>query len=156
MTKAKHPGGRPTTVPPAMQDKICERLALGESLSKICRDDSMPGMSTIYAVLLRDDKFQERYTRAREQQSDTYMDQCVDIADDTANDTITLINKNGEEYEKTNFDHINRSRLKVDTRIKIAEKMAPRKYMPQNRTEHAGGVTVIYPPAVSKPGDTGK
>lgn len=135
MAKAKHPGGRPTTVPKEMQEEICERLALGESLSKICRDESMPGMSTVYAVLQRDKEFQDMYTLAREQQSDTYMDQCVDIADDSTDDTIILINKDGDEYEKVNHDHINRSRLKVDTRIKVAEKMAPRKYTPQSKQD---------------------
>jgi len=137
---AKRPNGRPTTVPVKVQEIICKRLALGESLSKICKDESMPGMSTVYAVLQRseNEEFQDMYTQARVQQADTYMDQCVDIADDTEHDTITLVNKDGEEYEKVNHEYINRSRLKVDTRIKVAEKMAPRKYMPQNKTEHTG------------------
>ncbi len=150
--------GQPTVMTEKVKNEICDRLSLGESLLSICRDAKMPQVSTVYRCLLRPEnkEFCDMYTQARELQADTYMDQCVDIADDTEHDTITLINKNGEEYQKTNFEHINRSRLRVDTRIKIAEKMAPRKYMAQNRTEHSGGVIVIHPPAINKPANSGR
>lgn len=32
-------------------DRICERIACGESLAAICRDPSMPGESTVYRWL---------------------------------------------------------------------------------------------------------
>ena len=136
--------GQPTKLTETIAEKICSRLSLGESLLAICKDSTMPGVSTVYGWLVRPEnkQFLDMYTQARELQADTYMDECIDIADDTAKDTIILINKNGEEYEKTNFEHINRSRLRVDTRIKIAEKMAPRKYMPQSKLGLSGKVGI--------------
>ena len=137
--------GQPTVMTEKVKNEICDRLSLGESLLSICRDAKMPQVSTVYRCLLRPEnkEFCDMYTQARVFQSDTYMDECVDIADDTAKDTIILINKDGEEYEKTNFDHINRSRLRVDTRIKIAEKMAPRKYTPRKALEHTGDIGIM-------------
>ena len=141
--KYKHPG-QPTKLTETIAEKICSRLSLGESLLAICKDSTMPGVSTVYGWLVRPEnkQFLDMYTQARELQADTYMDECVDIADDTENDFIVLTNKNGEEYEKTNFEHINRSRLRVDTRIKVAEKMAPRKYTSRKALEHSGDIGV--------------
>jgi len=138
--KAKHPGGRPTKYTDKVSKEICRRIANGESLNRICFSDHLPTKTTVFNWLddERYEKFLDKYTHARVLQSDTFMDQCVDIADDTANDTITSVGKDGEEYEKVNHEHINRSRLKIDTRIKVAEKMAPRKYSPQQRMEHTG------------------
>ena len=46
-------------------DEICRRLAVGESLRSICRDDAMPGRQTVADWLARDHKFFDRYTNAR-------------------------------------------------------------------------------------------
>ena len=117
-------------------------------MNRICEDKHTPSKGTIYNWLFdpKRSDFLNLYTHARDLQSDTFMDECVDIADDTKNDTIILTTKDGKEYEKTNFEHINRSRLRVDTRIKVAEKMAPRKYMSKNRTEITGtGGKELFP-----------
>ncbi|MFH1974656.1 MAG: terminase small subunit protein [Pseudomonadota bacterium] len=136
--------GQPTKLTEKIATEICDRLSLGESLLAICKDSTMPGVSTVYGWLVRPEnkQFLDMYTHARELQADTFMDQCIDIADDSANDIIILINKDGEEYQKINFEHINRSRLRVDTRIKIAEKMFPRKYTPRKALEHTGDIGV--------------
>ena len=128
------PAGQPTTYSEAFVKTICDRLVNGESLNKICSDKDLPCKATVYNWLSNPDHetFLDKYTHARERQAETFMDECVDIADDSENDTVTLVNKDGSEYEKVNHDHINRSRLRVDTRIKIAERMAPRKYAIQH------------------------
>lgn len=41
---------RPSTYTPELADLICERLANGESLLQVCRDDGMPSKATIYAL----------------------------------------------------------------------------------------------------------
>ena len=122
--------GRPTKYKPELDTEICDRLAQGESLVSICRDVRMPSTVTVYAWLSNPKRsdFLNRYTYARERQAETFIDQCIDIADDNTNDTIITEGKDGKEYERVNHDHINRSRLRVDTRIKIAEKLSPKKY----------------------------
>lgn len=48
--------GRPSKYTPELAKEICERLANGEPLRKICRDDHMPSWVAIYDWMVRDDK----------------------------------------------------------------------------------------------------
>ena len=41
-------------------EKICERLELGEPLSTICKDKTMPSVSSIYKKCRADDKLQKK------------------------------------------------------------------------------------------------
>ncbi len=140
MNKKKNKGGRPTDYSDEVANTICRRLIEGESLNKICFDDDMPCKATVYNWLADKElsEFLDKYICARERQAETFIDQCVDIADSTDKDKITLTNKDGREYVKIDHDHINRSRLRVDTRIKLAEKLAPKKYKHVEGREHTG------------------
>lgn len=68
--------------------EICDRLASGESLESICRDDAMPCSKTVRRW--RDgergasDKFGPNYARARLDQADHYFDRLIDLADENA------------------------------------------------------------------------
>lgn len=62
-------------------DAICERLADGESLRSICRDELMPSTSTVCKWLANNAQFAEQYARARELQADALFDDILDIAD---------------------------------------------------------------------------
>lgn len=117
--------GRPSSFNQETADRICERLAAGESLRKICIDEDMPAQGTIYSWLLKDEfkSFQEQYTRARELQADTLFDECQDIADDGSNDYMET--DSGQKYDG---DAVQRSRLRIDTRKWMAGKLRPKKY----------------------------
>ena len=65
--------GRPSVYSPELASDICKRLAIGESLVEICREDKMPGYSTVMDWLFNQYKpddpradFSELYARARE------------------------------------------------------------------------------------------
>ena len=47
-------------------EKICERLELGEPLSTICKDKTMPSVSSIYKKCRGDDKLQKKIMAARQ------------------------------------------------------------------------------------------
>ena len=47
-------------------EKICERLELGEPLSTICKDKSMPDVSTVYKKCRADKELQAKIMRARQ------------------------------------------------------------------------------------------
>jgi len=122
--------GRPSSFTPECADIICERLANGESLRKICLDEEMPDQKTVLRWLARGDlenaeeefaTFRQQYARAREMQADTIFDEMLDIADDGANDYM------GED-EKYNGDAVQRSRLRIDTRKWMAGKLKPKVY----------------------------
>lgn len=126
--------GRPSEYTDDIGAAICARLAGGEPLTKICRDDGMPNPATVYRWLIAFPTFSEMYTRAREDQADTLADEIVAIADDGQNDTYV----NGDGVEVTNQDVIARSKLRVEARKWVAAKLKPRKYGDAMKLEGAG------------------
>jgi hypothetical protein len=52
----------------------------------------------------------------------------LDIADDGTNDFITKTSSDGTEFEVVNTEHIQRSKLRIDTRKWNLSKMQPKKY----------------------------
>lgn len=105
-------------------DEICERLADGESLRRICLSDHMPSKSAVFRWLAANEEFRNRYARAREAQADTMADEILDIADDGTNDYMETP-EGGERY---NGDAIQRSKLRVDARKWVAAKLKPKVY----------------------------
>jgi len=114
---------RPVEFYQSIADNICEKLASGKSLSWICEDASMPSRKTVYQWLQNIEEFRNDYAQAREDQADTFVDEIIDIADDTALDA-------------------NQARLRIDARKWVAGKMKPKKY--GEKIDHAvsGAVTV--------------
>jgi len=123
-TTTKADKGRPTDYSDNKADEICELIAEGNSLVKICKREDMPGRSTAMRWLLNHPYFRDRYALARELQADYLFEELLDIADDTFNDAIE--DKNGNV--RTNWEVVNRSRLRIDTRKWIISKLAPKKY----------------------------
>jgi hypothetical protein len=114
---------RPSSFTQKIADLICERIADGESLRKICMDENLPDKATVFRWLAKHDAFCDQYARAREAQADTLADEILDISDDGRNDTYE-----SDSGTLTNHDVIARSRLRVDARKWLASKMAPKKY----------------------------
>lgn len=123
--------GRPTKFTPSLVHSICERIADGESLRSICRDDTMPAKSTVMAWLADDahQEFRTKYTLAREIQADGFVDEMVEIADDGTNDWMEKRSAEGDVtgYQE-NGEALRRSQLRILTRQWIAEKLKPKKY----------------------------
>lgn len=117
-------------------DIICERIAGGESLRSICRDEEMPGTSTVIKWLANDSlaNFRAQYTRAREAQADFMAEDILAIADDGLNDTYV----DDEGNQRTDHDVIARSKLRVEARKWLAGKMAPKKYGDKITAEMSG------------------
>ena len=111
-----------------LADEICRRMAAGESLRQICRGDDMPSAAFVCAWARDDAAFREQYARARDDLLEYWADQIVAISDDSSDDYVERVRENGERYEVVDQDHINRSRLRVDTRKWLMSKLAPKKY----------------------------
>jgi hypothetical protein len=116
--------GRPSKFTQEIADTICQAIADGMSLRKVCQDEDMPATATVCRWLSENKQFQEQYAHARELQADMLFDEVLDIADDGKGDTYT--DDNGEV--RTNHDVIARSRLRVDARKWMAGKLRPKKY----------------------------
>lgn len=104
--------GRKTTFTQEAADEICERIADGESLRKICEDDHMPSRRSVLTWL--DDEaheaFRAKYARAREAQADAMDDKILTTADNCTTDSAQA------------------DRVKIDAYKWRASKLAPKKY----------------------------
>lgn len=129
--------GRPSTFSQEIADVICLRLSEGESLRTICKDEAMPGASTVFQWLAARKEFAEQYARAREAQADHMAEEILQIADDGQNDTYRT-----DDGPAVNHDVVARSRLRVDARKWLASKMAPKKYGDKLDMKHSGSVRV--------------
>ena len=133
----KGPGGRPTTFSDEVAAEICARLAEGNSLRSICRDDDMPGLSTVFQWLKAQDGFADQYARAREAQADSLFDEILEIADDARNDWME---RGGDDDAGwlANGEHIQRSKLRIDARKWMAGKLRPKVYGDKSVIEGPG------------------
>ena len=129
--------GRPCEFNQDIADEICERLMNGESLRKICEPDTMPNRSTVFRWLAKANRagidecyvnFRDQYTRAKEEQADAIFDECLAIADDATNDYIERQGEDGTTAYRLNGEHVQRSKLRIDTRKWMAGKLRPKKY----------------------------
>ncbi|ANK84767.1 MULTISPECIES: hypothetical protein [unclassified Rhizobium] len=123
--------GRPTKFSQALAEKICARIADRESLRSICRDEDMPAKSTVLSWLADEEKasFRARYALAREIMADSFVDEMVEIADNSSDDWIEKKNAASETTGwQENGEAIRRSQLRIATRQWVAEKLRPKKY----------------------------
>lgn len=126
--------GRPSDFTQDLVDRICERIAEGESLRTICASEDMPNKATVFRWLAANETFSDQYARAREAQADVLADEIVNIADDGSNDTYT----DDEGEVRTNQDVIARSRLRVDARKWVVSKLKPKVYGDKVQQEVSG------------------
>lgn len=121
--------------------EICEKLATSaHGLGSVLRSDQrFPSRSEFYRWLESDgqdgDALRDMYARGKAAQADYMAEQILEIADDGRND-VWHDPETGKPV--VDFDHIQRSRLRVDARKWIAAKLAPRKYGEKTQLEHSG------------------
>lgn len=117
--------GRPTLYTREIADEICRRMGEGEYLARICAEEGMPPKSTVIGWHLEDrDGFSVRYTRARHAQAEAMLEETLEIADDSSRDMTT----DDEGRAVVDHEHIQRSKLRVDTRKWAMAKVYPRVY----------------------------
>lgn len=117
--------GRPSDYSQDMADRICERIADGESLRAICLDEDMPAKSTVFRWLGIEKSFSDQYARAREEQAEAFADEMVAIADER--ETIVK-DEGGATVVAFDSTAVARNRLRIDARKWVASKLKPKKY----------------------------
>lgn len=83
--------------------------------------------------LMTNEHFRGEYQKARAAQAEYLADECLQIADDGSNDTYEA----EDGSKKIAHDHIQRSRLRVETRRWAAAQMAPKRWG-QQQVQHTG------------------
>jgi hypothetical protein len=116
--------GRPTKFTQAVADEICGRLAEGESLNRICKNQHLPNESTVRGWAMNDyNGFFAKYARARDIALDMMADEVIEIAD-----------AGSQDYQ--------RDRLRFDARRWYLSKLAPKRYGDKMAFEHSGNVGI--------------
>jgi hypothetical protein len=101
----------------------------------------MPAKSTVLLWLTKPEysAFLDQYTRAREVQADSLVDEIPDIADDGSNDWMERRDAEGGNVGwRENGEAIGRSRLRIDARKWLAGQMKPKVYGERKSVELTG------------------
>lgn len=114
--------GRPSKAKEAITDEICRRIASGESLRSICRDDHLPALSTVTMWIADGShaEFSAQYFKAREAAGYAHADRIQEIA------------------ESVQSEQLNPQVAKValDAYKWTAERMAPKGHSPRTIQDH--------------------
>lgn len=106
---------------------ICERIADGEPLREICREQGMPAWRTVYDWLDANPVFAARFARAREVGFDAIAADALAIAD-TTEDGIETTEKPDGTVEVRRGDMLGHRKLRIETRLKLLAKWSPKRY----------------------------
>lgn len=125
---------KPTTYDFAVVEAVCERLASGEPLEAICRDIGLP-VRTFNEWCQHHEEAGKLKADAREAGYDAIAAECMEIADDARNDWMAK-QGGGEEGLQINTEHIQRSKLRIETRLKLLAKWDPKRYGDRQVIDH--------------------
>lgn len=130
--------GRPSDYSDELAKEICDAISeSSKGLRRLCDDNKhWPTSQTIRNWIRANDAFCSQYARAKREQADFLVEECLEISDNAALDTLHIEGENGFEKEVCNHEWINRARLRVDTRKWYASKLAPKIY--GEKIQHTG------------------
>jgi hypothetical protein len=139
------PMGRPTLYTEELASLICERVATSTfGLERLCAiHDDLPVKSTINLWRYRYSEFSTQYAQAKLKQADLLAEEMLDIADDGTNDWMESFGEDGDVVYKLNGEHVQRSRLRIDTRKFLASKLLPKQYGQHAEEEKGDNKSVI-------------
>jgi hypothetical protein len=113
-----------TMYPPEIRDAILARIAAGESLRSVCRDEGMPAISAVMRWRDEDADFGNKYARAREAQADVLFDGMAAIEGKVEEGSLKP----------------DAARVILDSQRWRAEKLKPKAYGSKVDVNHAGRV----------------
>lgn len=107
-----------------LAERICAEIIDGKSVRTICKMEGMPDRATVVRWLRKHEDFKALYDRACIERAEAYAEEIIDIADDGSNDYVP----DGDGHMRFDSEHVQRSKLRVDSRKWICAKMKPKKY----------------------------
>jgi hypothetical protein len=113
---------------PEVVETILSRLSNGELLTVICREsEDLPHPATWRNWCDADETLALAYARARDLGEEVIAAQCIAIAEDGQNDYMEKLTREGS-YVALDSEHVQRSKLRIETRLKLLAIWNPRKY----------------------------
>lgn len=112
---------------PEIAQTIIDGLSDGIPLRQLARLHGF-SKSAFYDWVNDDAEFAGRIARAREIGFDAIADEALEIADDASNDWMKRQRQDGMDDDVLNSEHVQRSKLRIDTRLKLLAKWDPKRY----------------------------
>jgi hypothetical protein len=110
-------------------NEVCGRILSGEAVRNIMKDSTLPGYNTLLEWINADEKKAKQYARAMEVRGELLFEEMIDICDDGSNDWMEKFDREGENVGwQINGEHVQRSKLRVDTRKWYLSKLNPKKF----------------------------
>lgn len=138
----------PFTYTPEEREKaikaVLEGLSNGTPLTVICRGEGMPADNTVRMWAEADKDLADAIARARETGFDQIALDALAIADETHRDTIET-----DRGEMPNHEWIARSKLRVETRLKLLAKWDPKRYGELIKHGNADGSNIDMAAAIA-------
>jgi hypothetical protein len=123
---------------PEVEDRIIEGLCDGIPLRELCRQAGMPNWRTVYDWISADADLAARIAHARDLGFDAIAEDILDIADDGTNDWVERKKQDGSTDKVIDSEHVQRSKLRIETRLKLLAKWSPAKYGDKSTTALTG------------------
>ena len=129
-SKTRTPRRKRTSYSEDVAKRVCEAIAQSSCGVKkmVTADLSLPSEASIYQWLHDYPEFRRAYELARERQAEMLVLECLEIADDSREDVRPRLRSDA------NFDYIDspvsvaRCKLRIETRLRVAAMLAPKKY----------------------------
>ena len=135
--------GQTSLKTPSCIAEILERVARGETLHRIGKDEHMPHESTMWNWVRYDEEFREMYFEAKKMQMDAFAEQIITIADDSVGDIRMAYDKNGDPYPEVNYENVKRSELRTKVRMWLMERLMPKKYSEKVQLDTPSGNPLV-------------
>lgn len=116
--------GRPSGYSAEKAEDICAHLANGGLLIEWCRREGNPSVATVYRWMEAHKDFREAYARAREVGLHVMAEEVIAVSDDNSGDW----RKDDKGNDIVDHEHVQRSRLRVDSRKWLTSKLLARQY----------------------------
>ena len=125
------------TYTPEAFEEVCRLIECGHGLHRAVEGVGDCGsVTTFLRWMHKTPENEERYTRAREIRAMLMEDEMLQIADDGRNDT--QVDETGIPI--VNYDHLQRSRLRVEARKWLMGKMNQQMYGDKKEVKHSGSI----------------
>ena len=104
-----------------------EEVIYWPNVTQVC---AMVGITTrtLRVWLARYLEFRDQFDVARELYVDHLVEEAIEIVDSSSNDVMVVETKGGDVKLKPFWDNVNRDKLRVETRLKVASKLFPARY----------------------------
>jgi len=110
--------------PQQVRQEVLRLIMEGKTTREIGAIDGLPCKATIMNWLAADPDFRAGYAAAKALYAETLAEEIIEISDDAAADWVDS-DTGGRELD---HEHVQRSRLRVDSRKWLAARLSPKRY----------------------------